>query len=103
MDREIVYLDRDNPIKLGLLTDGAIQDLSGVTHVLVVFSGVTFTSVGRTTWFDWTSGATLGRLSLKLGGVTGVNPGAYDMELIVFDNSNTDGVCWGTVPVFVRG
>jgi len=102
MNREIVWLDRDNTIDLLLKADGSAQDLSGVTHMVVVFSGTTFTSVGRNNWFDWTTGTT-GQLSLSLGGVTSVDPGYYDMELIVYDASNNDGVNWGTVPVVVRG
>jgi len=102
MDKEILYLSRDNRIDLMLKADGSAQDLSGTTHAMAIFSGVTFTSVGRATWFDWTSGTT-GELRLKLSGVTGVSPGNYDVELILFDATNTNGIVWGEIPILVKG
>ena len=101
MDREVLYLGRDNTIDVQLKADGSAQDLSGVTHMMAIFSGVTFTSVGRETWFDWTTGPT-GVLYMKLSGATGVMAGIYNMELIVFDTSNTSGVHWGVIPVVVK-
>jgi hypothetical protein len=101
MDREVLWIGRDNTIDVLLKTNGVAQDLSEVTHMALVFSGVTFTSVGRSTWFDWASGTT-GQLSLALGGVTGVSPGVYDVRLIVYDVSNPDGVMWGFIPTLVK-
>ena len=100
MEREVVYLGRDNTIDLLLKADGVLQDLSGVTHAALVFSGVTVSSVARTGWFDWTSGTT-GQLILKLGGTT-ISKGFYQAELIVYDSGNTKGVCWGKVPILIQ-
>ena len=101
MDREVVYVGRDNTINLLLKADGSAEDLSGVTHMALVFSGVTVSSVGRTSWFDWSSGTT-GQLILKLGGTT-VTPGAYEAELLVYDLTHTSGIMWGKVTVKVEG
>lgn len=104
---EIIKLGADNTIDLLLKADKSAQALSSVTHVLLVFrvnsSDVTISSVGRTSWFDWTSGST-GVLSLTLGGVTNVTAGkTYRPELWLFDDSNTDGIYWGTFPCRVIG
>ena len=95
---ELIYLGRDNIIDLSLKVNGGVTSLSTITHAVVLFSGTTFTSVGRTNWFDWTSGTT-GQLTLRLGGVTSVAKGNYDMTLLLFDAANTDGINWGTIPV----
>ena len=100
MDKEILYVGRDNTIDVILKADGSAVNLSGTTHVSLVFSGSTISSVGRTTWFDWTSGTT-GEIKFKLGGTT-IAAGAYDAELITFDLTNTRGISWGIIPVLVK-
>ena len=100
MDREILWLGRDNTIDVQLKADGAAQDLSGATHMALVFSGSTISSVGRSTWFDWTSGST-GVIKFKLGGAT-ISAGIYDAELIVYDTTNENGIHWGTIPIIVK-
>jgi len=97
---EKIYLGRDNTIDLSLRIDSSVTSLASVTHMHVIFSGTTFSSVGHTGWFDWTSGST-GSLTLKLGGVTGITTGNYDMGLILYDTGNTSGINWGTIPVRV--
>ena len=100
--REKVFIRNDNANCLLLKYDNAVIDLSSVSHALVVFSGVTISSVGRATWFDWTSGVT-GRLTLKLGGVTNVPTGIHQAELILFDAGSPRSVVWGgTIPMIVR-
>jgi hypothetical protein len=105
--KEIIKLGADNTIDLLLKADGSAQSLSSVTHVALVFrvnsSDVTISSVGRSTWFDWTSGST-GVLSMTLGGVTNVTSDrTYRPELWVFDDNYPNGIYWGTFPVRVIG
>ena len=100
--REIIKLGADNTIDLLLTADGENTNLSSVTHMAVVFKGVTISSVGRGDWFDWTSGTT-GQVSLKLGGVTNITTGSYKAELWVYDESRENGIYWGTFPVWVKG
>ena len=100
-DREVIYLGRDNKIELILKADDAAQSLSGVTHMELIFSGVTFSSV-TAGFFDF-SGTTTGHLALTFGQATTLAPGSYNAELIVYDVSNTAGVLWSTIPILVKG
>ena len=100
MEREIVYLGRDNRIDLLLLSDNSPVDLSGTTHVILKISGVSISSVGRTDLFDWSSG-TSGELRLKLGGTT-ISLGAYKMGVIVYNTIDDEGIHFGDVPIQIR-
>ena len=100
-DKEIVYLGRDNRFDLILKESGSAVDLSSVTHMAFVFSAVTISSVGRASWFDWTSGTT-GEVRLSFGGAT-IGLGVHDGDLVVYDSSNTRGIHWGTVPILIKG
>jgi len=102
VDREIIYNARDNRIDLLLKTSGSVQSLSAVTHVAIVFSGVTYSSVTYSGYFDWTSGTT-GELRLQNFGHFGIAPGKYDAEVILYDPSNASGVYWGEIPIRVKG
>lgn len=79
-----------------IIEDSAQADVS-----LGFNSGTSVSSVGRTAWFDWSSGTT-GEIRMTLGGTT-VSPGMYDTELLVYDITNTSGVNWGTIPILVKG
>jgi len=100
-DREVVYLGRDNSIDVILKADGTAQPLSSVTHMELVVSGVTFSSV-TPDYFDW-SGSTTGFVSITLGQSSVLTPGSYDSELIVYDTSNTSGIYWGEIPIRIKG
>jgi len=101
-NREIIYIGRNNRFDVILKEDGTAVDLSGVTHINVVFnSGTSVSSVARSTWFDWTSGAS-GEVRFSFGGTT-VTPGYYDAEVLVYDVVNTSGINWGTIPILIKG
>lgn len=100
-DREIVYLGRDNAIELILKANNEAQSLSSVTHMELVVSGVTYSSV-TSGYFDW-SGSTTGYVSLTFGQSATLSPGTYDAELIVYDGSNVNGIIWGEIPLRIKG
>ena len=107
VQREIIYLGRDNAINLLLKTDGSAYDLSSASTIEAVFSGVTISSTTHPAWFDWLSASlTTGEFSMTLGYASGnsITSGTnYKTEIIVYDSSNTSGVMWGTVPIKVTG
>lgn len=100
VNREIVYLGRDNTIDFILKADGEAQSLSAVTHMEMVISGVTYSSV-TSGYFDW-SGSTTGYVSVSLG-QSSVTTGVQTGRLIVYDSLNTNGILWGKVPLKVEG
>ena len=101
MDKELIYLGRNNPIELILKANNVAQNLSGVTHMELVISGVTYSSV-TTGYFSW-SGSTIGYVKLTFGNAPGLSVGSYNAELIVYDVSHSYGVMWGKVPLKVEG
>ncbi|MBW8001767.1 MAG: hypothetical protein FVQ80_07055 [Planctomycetes bacterium] len=106
VQRELVWLGRDNTIDLLLKSDGSAYDLSSATTIAMVFSGVTINSDAQPSWFDWTtSSLTTGQVNVSLGTAgTSIPSGfVYDAKLIVYTSSNTRGIIWGTVPVSVKG
>lgn len=101
VEREVIYLDKDNSIDLLLKSDGSAQDLSGVTHMEVVISGVTIHSKTSSTLFSGVTSST-GQLTLKLGSAGGLTSGSYQAELIVYDTSNSNGIVWGEIPILIK-
>ena len=106
MQREVVYLGRDNTIDLLLKSDGSVYDLSSATTIEIIFSGSTVNSDNVPGWFDWTSGSlTTGQVNIRLGdaGASIAAGTVYKAELIIYNSSNTSGIYWGAVPVKVVG
>jgi len=101
MDREVIYIGRDNPNEFILTANDVAQNLSGVTHMELVISGVTYSSV-TSGYFSW-SGSTTGYVKLTFGNAPSLTPGNYDAELIVYDVSRTYGVLWGKIPLKIEG
>ena len=106
-NRETIWVGRDNTIELILKANNVAQALSSVTHMELVVSGVTYSSV-TPGYFDWqnrvsTSGTTTGWASLSFGGATNLTPGTYDCELIIYDAGNLQGIVWGEIPIRIKG
>ena len=105
--REKVFLDRDNVIKLGLTADGTPVNAATLTRVLVKLTDgsdniTSFDSVTDVNAFDWTSETAqvsdteTGILLIRLqDAVTPPTAGTdYTLDLIVYDEVNTDGIHW---------
>jgi hypothetical protein len=91
---ELIYLNRDNQIILELRTNESLVDLSGLTRALLIIGTTTLDSSGSS-YFDWTdTGYGTGTLVIDAGTAT-LTKGYYDSYLIVYDNTNPNGVVWG--------
>lgn len=97
--REIIYLDRDNTIDLILKANSIAQSLLSITHMELIISGVTYSSV-TPDLFDW-AGVTPGYVSISLGH-SAVTKGIHIGKLIVYDTSHTSGILWGKIPIKVE-
>ena len=104
---EVVYLQRDNSIKLGLTADGAPVDSRVLTRVVMKLTDgdgnvTTFDSLTDNNTFDFTtelgqvSDAQTGILIIKLQNAN--SPPAerddYTANLILYDTQNPNGIYW---------
>lgn len=103
MTTEIVYLGHDNTIDFQLVADDEAQDLSAVTKITATFGTKRISSTdkaaGVITWDQ--AGYDTGEIRLALGGES-IPAGGYEMYIVVYDPSNTDGVVWGPANVLVE-
>lgn len=100
MITEISYDGYDNTIDL-LLKAGAsedaltAQDLSAVTRmVLTDDANIDIDSDVEDGAFDWDTGTT-GKVIIAIGDQS-IADGSYEVKLIVYDPSNTNGIVWDT-------
>jgi hypothetical protein len=104
MDTEVVYLGHGNTIDLLLKASSSAASLSGVTNVTATFDstlidGSSSASSGAITWAG--SGYSTGEVRLDLG-AQAIDPGRYDVPIIVYDGTYTTGLVWDIVPIRVR-
>lgn len=91
---EVIYLNRDNQIILELRSDEILVDLSGVTRMKLVVGTTTLDSSGSS-YFDWTdTGYGRGTVIIDPGSAS-LSKGYYDGYLVVYDNTNANGIIWG--------
>jgi hypothetical protein len=91
---EYIYLNRDNQIILELRTNNVLQDLSGLTRAQLLIGTTTLESSG-TSYFDWTdTGYGTGTIVIDAGSAT-LTQGYYNSWLIIYDNTNPNGIVWG--------
>lgn len=104
---EILYSDRDNSIDLLLKEDGAAQDLSSVSRMILSLGtyvrdisdfsesyAIDYNDYNDA--FDWDTG-TQGKVIISPGAAAaalGIPAGKYTGFLIVYDPTNTDGIVW---------
>lgn len=101
MDRELIWNGRDNPIMIGLKSNGAYVNLSSVTHMEVVFStGVTISSAVSPALFSGVTNPS-GIVTLLFGSA-GLAAGAHQGDIIVYDATNDDGIVYGSVLFVVK-
>jgi len=92
---DIIYLNRDNQIVLELRTNNVLQDLSGLTRAQLIIGDTTLDSATVSGYFDWTdTGYGIGTLVIDAGSAT-LTEGYYCSYLIIFDNTNPNGIVWG--------
>lgn len=99
---EIVYLGHDNTIDLQLTASSAAQSLNAVTKITATFGSVLVSnssrSAGTITWQR--SGWSTGEIRMDLGGQS-IPAGEYNVPIVVYTPSYTNGVVWGKVPIVV--
>lgn len=95
MATEVFYNDRDNTIDLLLKKDGAAQDLSAITKIILkVGTAKTITDESSTAWpIKWTGLGTTGKIQMQLGDQE-IPVDVYYCTLILFDATNDNGVVW---------
>jgi len=103
MDLEIVFLGHDNSIDLILKADGTVQNLSSVTKMTLSFGDLLIESTNEDTdSIRWAKdGYATGEVRLFLGGEA-IDPEMYHAPLVVYDETNDDGIVWGTIPISVE-
>jgi len=105
MTTEIVWMGHGNTIDLLLNADNLTDedDLSSVTKITATFKSTTITSenkaAGAITWDQ--EGYENREIRLDLGNQS-IEPGGYDVPIVVYDASNPTGVVWGKIHIAVR-
>jgi hypothetical protein len=103
MDTEIVYLGHDNTIDLLLKASSSAASLTSVTKITATFDDTLITnssaSTGTITWAG--ASYSTGEVRMTLGAQT-IDPGRYDVPIIVYDATWTTGIVWDIVPIRVR-
>ena len=109
MDTEIVYLGHDNTIDLQLKASSSAASLASVSNITATFDdggvktkidGSSSAASGAITWSG--SSYATGEVRLDLGAET-IEPGRYDVPIVVYDATYTNGLVWDIIPVRVRG
>ena len=100
---EHIYLSHGNTIDLILKADEVAQDLSSVTKITATFDDTTIESTKNETGsIKWAvSGYDIGEIRLDMGAQS-IDAGSYEVPIVVYDPSNTDGIVWGTVNITVN-
>jgi len=106
MATEYLYLGRENTIDLILKADGVAVDLSAVTQIKAVFNTVVISSTNPAAGLiKWAQGGyDTGEIRLDCAGDTNLETqgaGIWDVPIITYDPSNTDGIQWGFVRIEV--
>lgn len=101
MITETVYLERDNAIDLQLLADGAVVSLASVNRMEVTAANGDWavSSTEAADVFDWSAGN--GKVTIALG-LQDIPPGRHSCRLVVFDQSNQNGIVWDELKLLVK-
>lgn len=103
--REVVYLGHSNSIDCILKSNGSAVDLSVLTPTQMTanFGTQVITSTNNAThhilWSQ--AGYETGEVRLFFGSTT-IGAGDYDVPLIVYSATATNGVVWGKLGIRVR-
>jgi hypothetical protein len=103
MATETIYVGRDNKISLTLKADDVVVDLTTVTKVEVLFQENYYDSTNWPAAFDYSTRATGGIIIFDLAAITSLEAGRdKNAELIIYDNTNADGIVWDTFDLWVK-
>lgn len=97
---ERVYKNRDNTVDLLLKADGVAIDLSAITKMGLVGDGWAVDSDSDPTVFNFSTGG--GVVVLSLGSISAIPTGKGRVAIIIYDDDNTDGICWGKFFIYVE-
>lgn len=96
-----VYKGRDNQIVLTLTEDGQAADITSTTKVIltlyppsnseVATSPITIDSDTNPSWFDWSSGGGVLKISL---GEASIPEETYLVRLVLIDSTTPKGLVW---------
>lgn len=112
--KEVIYLNRDNTIELGLMVDGAPTNASVVTRAVVTLTDDDAGTViidSDTDPTEFNLGTTSRKfadlntpiLELIFGAHTIPARDDYTMTIVLYDATNTNGILWGEpIPVEVK-
>jgi len=104
MDTEVAYLGHGNTIDLVLKASSSAVSLATVTNITATFDDVLIdgNSSATTGAITWSGGTFVtGEVRLDLGAQT-IEPGRYDVPIIVYDGTYTTGLVWDIIPIRVR-
>lgn len=102
---ETVYIGRNNGIDLLLKADDVVQNITVINRVQLkdpTTNTVLADSLTNPTAFDWTTQGAQGILRMFLGGILTTVATYRKADLIIYDSTNVDGLCWGNFPLRVR-
>ena len=100
MPVEVVWLGHDNTIDLVLKADGVAltnDEMDAITKITASFGSVLLSSTNQANdpirWRQ--TGYDTGEIRISAGGES-IASNTYDVYLVVYDATNTDGVVWST-------
>ncbi|NIT60462.1 MAG: hypothetical protein GWN00_30940 [Aliifodinibius sp.] len=97
-----VYKGRDNTFTIQLLENDEPYDISAIDKVGIIYKGTEYDSDVYPESFDYTTGASDGKITFKLGAISALTEGRDSKsELITYDPTNTNGVYWGYLSIRV--
>ena len=93
-----IYKGTDNTIDLELRSNGAVQDISGTTRMVLKFAdNIEIDSRTYRAAFDWSSYGSVGHLVLRLGTLDPIKrmlPALYTVQMTLYDLTYTNGLRW---------
>lgn len=99
-----VYHGRDNEVAIVLKENGTAIDVSGSSAMTLRVGKLLISSTnGSTQRIRWNGGTYVtGEVHLCLGSATDIPVHFYRAPITVYDSTNTNGVCFGRVPLDVK-
>jgi hypothetical protein len=100
---ETIYVDRENKFDLLLKLDGSAANLTDINKVEILFQESYYDSDNFPDAFDYATQATGGIITFDLASIASFEGGRdKKTELILYDNTNPDGIVWGTFDLIVK-
>jgi hypothetical protein len=100
---ETIYVDRDNKFSLRLKSDNVVADLTTVSKVGILFQENYYHSNNWPDAFDYATRATGGIIIFDMAAIASLEAGRdKKTELIIYDNTNPDGIIWDTFDLTVK-